>query len=152
MIRTCEAGHPPVRLASRTRCPACERRRDAARPSRNARGYDAQHYAARAALAAQIYGAGGTVPCGYGCGTRVSADTMVAAHLVDGRPEMGWIAACRSCNERAKGGGSPGRASAGAAPAPWQSDVRPGFRVFPAAGGDRADVGPRAPQGAHVAR
>ena len=100
------------------------------RPSRQARGYDAQHYAARAALVSQISDAGGTVPCGYGCGTRVTSDTMVAAHLVDGRPEMGWIAACRSCNERAKGGGSLGRASAGAAPAPWQSEVRPGFGVF----------------------
>jgi hypothetical protein len=155
VIRTCAAGHPPVRLASGSRCPACARRREATRPSREARGYGREHAAARRALVALCAERGG-VPCAYGCGTLLAADTLVAAHVVDGRPDLGWTAACSRCNERAKhadrGGGRPWQRTAGATPAPWQSGVRPGFRVFRAADRERADVGPRAPQGAHVAR
>jgi hypothetical protein len=47
VIRTCDNGHPPTRVSSGTRCPACERRC----PSRQARGDDATHQRARAALA-----------------------------------------------------------------------------------------------------
>jgi hypothetical protein len=133
VIRTCEAGHPPVRLASGSRCPACDRVREARRPSREARGYGREHAAARRALVA-LCNERGTVPCAYGCGTLVTAETVVAAHVVDGRPDLGWTASCARCNERAKhtdrGGGRHGSAPRGATPAPWQSGVRPGFRFF----------------------
>lgn len=155
MIRTCEAGHAPVRLQSGARCPACARRREASRPSREVRGYGREHAAARRALVEECTERG-AVPCAYGCGTLVTAETVVAAHVVDGRPDLGWMPSCRRCNERAKhadrGGGRSQNGRSGATPAPWQSGVRPGFRVFWADDGDRADVGPRAPQGAHVAR
>lgn len=43
--------------------------------------------------------------CGYGCGTLLMPDDdWVAAHVVDGQPEYGYIAACPTCNERAKNG------------------------------------------------
>lgn len=99
MIRTCDNGHPPVRLLSGTRCKSCERRRGTTR----ARGYGARHQAARRAILQTIADAGGSVPCGYGCGTRLTADTVIAAHIQDGRPDLGWMASCRSCNERHKG-------------------------------------------------
>lgn len=128
MIRTCDNGHPPARIPSGTRCPTCERRR----PSRHARGYDVLHQRARAALLQQVADAGGSLGCGYGCGTRVTNQTMVAAHVVDGDPSAGWLAACRSCNERAK------RRGWGGMPEPTdpahtrarQSEVRPGFGRF----------------------
>ena len=128
MIRLCDNGHPPTRVASGTRCAACERRR----PSRQARGYDALHQAARRALLQEVVDAGGTLPCGYGCGTRVTTDTMVAAHVVDGQPAHGWMAACRSCNERAKRRGWGGMP---APPDPANTRAshlapRPGFRRF----------------------
>ena len=133
MIRTCEAGHPPVRLASGTRCPACARRRETSRPTRQERGYGAAHLAARRALL-DLCRERGAVPCAYGCGTLVTVETVVAAHVVDGRPDLGWMASCRSCNERAKhadgGGGRPQDVRAGATPAPWQSGVRPGFSLL----------------------
>ena len=108
MIRTCDNGHPPARVLSGTRCAACERRR----ASRQARGYDAVHERARAVLETTL-----PTPCAYGCGTILrSAAEMVAAHVVDGDPTAGWVAACRSCNERAKprgwGGIEKGRAAA----------------------------------------
>ena len=94
MIRTCDNGHPPAHVASGTRCVVCERRR----PSRQARGYDAVHERARAVLATTL-----PTACAYGCGTVLrSAAEMVAAHVVDGDPTAGWVAACRSCNEHAK--------------------------------------------------
>lgn len=98
MIRTCDYGHPPVQLESGTPCRACQRRRDAARPSPAARGYGAEHQRARRALVATL-----PVPCAYGCGA-VLADPsqMVAAHVRDGDPGAGWVASCRRCNERAK--------------------------------------------------
>ncbi len=103
MIRVCDYGHPPVRLESATPCRACQRRRDAARPSPAARGYGAQHQAARRALVATL-----PVPCAYGCGAvlRVPGD-MVAAHVRDGDPDAGWVASCKTCNERAKRSRSP---------------------------------------------
>lgn len=85
-----------------TRCPPCDARksrlREAGRPSRYARGYDSAHYRARMALALTLPDA-----CGYGCGRMLHRDgDWVAAHVVDGDPSAGWVAACRSCNERAK--------------------------------------------------
>ena len=123
MIRTCDNGHPPARVRSGARCAACERRR----PSPNARGYDAVHQAARRALLATL-----PAPCGYGCGTRVTIQTMVAAHVVDGDPSAGWVAACRSCNERAKRRGWGGIEEGGGAAntRARQSEVRPGFSLF----------------------
>ena len=88
MIRTCEAGHPPVRLQPGARCPACARRREATRPSREARGYGREHAAARRALV-EMCRERGAVPCAYGCGTLVTPQTLVAAHVVDGRPDLG---------------------------------------------------------------
>lgn len=83
------------------RCPPCaaklERHRDAARGSRQARGYDSAHDQARVSLRASL-----PAPCGY-CGRLVVADgRWVAAHVVDGKPEYGWMAAHHDCNERAK--------------------------------------------------
>ena len=128
MIRACDHGHPPTRVASGSRCAACERRR----PSPNARGYDALHQRARAVLLQQVVDAGGSLPCGYGCGTRVTITTVVAAHVVDDDPSAGWIAACRSCNERAKRRGWGGIEEGGEAAntRARQSEVRPGFSLF----------------------
>ena len=119
MIRTCEAGHPPVRLQSDARCVACARRRESSRPSREARGYGREHAAARRALVAMCRERG-AVPCAYGCGTLVTADTVVAAHVVDGRPDLGWMPSCARCNERAKhaDGGGVGPGTGGRAPHP----------------------------------
>lgn len=64
----------------------------------NGRGYGRSHQAARAALKRELPGY-----CGYGCGTTLMPDdNWVAAHVVDGDPSAGWLASCRSCNERAK--------------------------------------------------
>lgn len=64
------------------------------------RGYGYSHQAARGELKVMLPG-----ECGYGCGTILYPDSdWVAAHRVDGRPEYGWLASCRSCNEQAKGG------------------------------------------------
>ncbi len=146
MIRTCDNGHPPARVLSGTPCRECERRR----PCRQARGYDAAHGKARGVLLSTL-----PAPCAYGCGTVLrSATEMVAAHVRDGDPSAGWVAACRSCNERMKRRGW-GSASEGTPPASTrarQREARPGFGAFRAAGGDRRDVRPEAPQGAHVAR
>lgn len=74
------------------RCPAH------ARPtSRETRGYGTAHREARRRLGESM-----PAPCGYGCGTILTAATFVAAHVIDGDPSAGWIASCRSCNERMK--------------------------------------------------
>lgn len=68
------------------------------RGSRQQRGYDVLHDRAKAVLRK-------TLPayCGYGCGTLLRPPARwVAAHVIDGRPEYGWMASCPSCNERAK--------------------------------------------------
>lgn len=75
-----------------SRCPRHQR------PGTTARGYGTEHQAARADLARTL-----PAPCGYGCGTTLTPDgPWVAAHVIDGDPTAGWIASCRSCNERAK--------------------------------------------------
>lgn len=81
-----------------TRCPVHRSARWAHRGTTASRGYGAAHQAARRTLASMLPG-----PCGYGCGTTLyPGDDWVAAHAVDGQPEFGWLASCRSCNERAK--------------------------------------------------
>lgn len=75
------------------RCPAHRRTND-----REARGYGTAHIDARKSLAATL-----PAPCGYGCGTQLTPDgPWVAAHIIDGDPNAGWIASCRPCNEQAK--------------------------------------------------
>lgn len=77
-----------------TRCP------DHQRPSsREKRGYGTAHREARRRLAEQL-----PAPCGYGCGTTITEATFVAAHVIDGNPTAGWIASCRSCNQRMAAG------------------------------------------------
>lgn len=96
MRRPClECGTP----TEGTRCPTHRKAWDRGRrPTATRRGYDRDHRAARAALRDGLPGL-----CGYGCGTLLFPDgDWVAAHRVDGQPEFGWLASCRSCNERAK--------------------------------------------------
>lgn len=70
------------------------------RPPTAARGYGAAHQRARRQLAATL-----PAPCAYGCGRMLERDSdWVAAHVVDGDPDAGWVAACRRCNELAKRG------------------------------------------------
>ena len=97
MQRPCiERGCP--NLTPRTRCPAHERERDARRGSSTQRGYGAEHQRARERLRATL-----PAPCGYGCGVILWPNgRWVAAHVVDGNPDAGWIASCLRCNERAK--------------------------------------------------
>ena len=122
MIRTCDSGHAPARVVSGTPCRECERRR----PSRQARGYGAAHQRARALLLTLL-----PTPCAYGCGTVIiTASDLVAAHVVDGDPSAGWQASCRSCNERAKGRGTPSEGQGDGSTRARQSGVRPGFAVF----------------------
>lgn len=94
-----EAGLDCGALSTGPRCRACSRAWDRRRrPPARARGYDRDHERARAALRM-------TLPalCGYGCGRGLQPDgAWVAAHVVDGNPSAGWIAACYTCNERAK--------------------------------------------------
>lgn len=81
-----------------SRCPTHRRAWDRRRPTATQRGYDAEHRAARAELRNYLPG-----PCGYGCGRLLMPDgDWVAAHVIDGNPNAGWLASCRSCNERAK--------------------------------------------------
>jgi len=124
VIRTCDNGHPPARVPSGTRCAACERRR----PSRQARGYDAAHNRARAALAAML-----PAPCACECGAVLDAGSdWVAAHVVDGDPSAGWAAMCRPGNERMKRRGWRST-SDGVAPAGTRARLlalRPGFSPF----------------------
>jgi hypothetical protein len=79
------------------------------------RGYGAPHQQARASLAA-------TLPqhCGYSVddprcpGTLITAaERWVAAHVLDGHPEHGWMVAHPECNERAKGTGRGGGVETG---------------------------------------
>jgi hypothetical protein len=82
-----------------SRCPTHRRGWERTRrPTATKRGYDVSHRRAREALKAELPGG-----CGYGCGTLLMPDgDWVAAHVVDGAPEFGYIASCRTCNERAK--------------------------------------------------
>ena len=94
----------PLPACLEPRCPnlAVERGRCALhRRTTSQRGYGIGHQRARDALRASL-----PTPCGYGCGRVLQPDgDWVAAHVVDGDPAAGWIAACPVCNERAKGGG-----------------------------------------------
>jgi hypothetical protein len=148
VIRTCDNGHPPARVLSGAPCRACERRR----PSREARGYDAAHQQARRVLLTTL-----PTPCAYGCGTLLrTAEEMVAAHVVDGDPSMGWVASCRSCNERAKRDrwGRPSGGARGATTRARHLAPFPGFRPVPPApptgaqGASSAATGPPAGTGA----
>lgn len=96
MKRPCiEPGCPAY--TERTRCVEHERQRDRRRGSRQQRGYDRTHDAARRSLAADL-----PAECGYGCGTVLHPDdTWVAAHVVDGDPTAGWMVSCVRCNQRA---------------------------------------------------
>lgn len=70
------------------------------RQTTSERGYDRDHMAARRALGRHL-----PAPCAYGCGTILHRGSRwVAAHVVDGEPARGWVAACAPCNERAKHG------------------------------------------------
>jgi len=80
------------RLSYRTRCPAHPLIKTAQR------GYGGDHQRARAGLQTML-----PAPCAYGCGAWLTpSGDWVAAHVVDGDPSAGWVASCRSCNERAK--------------------------------------------------
>lgn len=98
MTRVCDSGHAPVRVRSGDRCRECSRARSARRGSPTRQGYGMDHKRARLGLLETL-----PVPCAYGCGRVLSLPSeMVAAHVVDGRPEYGWQASCRRCNELAK--------------------------------------------------
>ena len=84
------------------RCPTCDlahrRAYEATRPSSAVRGYGHAHRQARARLAETL-----PASCAYGCGRVLTADgDWVAAHVVDGDPGAGWVAACPSCNAKAR--------------------------------------------------
>ena len=83
---------------NRTRCSICSSRKERQRGSPTRRGYGTAHQKARADLKAFLPGF-----CGYGCGRLLYPDgKWVAAHVVDGDEDAGWIASCAGCNERAK--------------------------------------------------
>lgn len=63
------------------------------------RGYGRAHQSARDALARTL-----PAPCAYGCGVILRpGDRWVAAHVIDGDATAGRVAACLTCNQRAKG-------------------------------------------------
>ena len=87
-------------ITAGTLCDTDRKRREnqRTRPSAHARGYNTEHRNARNELKR-------TLPayCGYECGTLLTPHSdWVAAHAVDGAPQFGWVASCRSCNERNK--------------------------------------------------
>ena len=84
----------------RGRCERCRR-------TTRERGYGVPHERARETLLATL-----PAPCGYGCGRLLLPDgDWAAAHRVDGNPAAGYLASCRTCNERAKGTGRGGHRS-----------------------------------------
>lgn len=102
MLRPCIERLPDGRACPeatpRTRCPRHERERERARGTTARRGYGSAHQSGRRALAATL-----PAPCGY-CGVVIlQGERWDAAHVVDGRPEMGLVAAHPACNQRAKG-------------------------------------------------
>lgn len=88
-------------LTPNTRCPRCtaaeSRRRESQRPSAAERGYDAAHVRARRLLGARLPG-----PCGYCARVIEPSERWVAAHVRDGDPTYGWVAAHPACNVRAR--------------------------------------------------
>src|SRR3990167_1518619 len=103
MVRSCLGyrGHPCPwgRLLARgSRCPDCARAAERARrPGTTARGYGATHQRARKRLALTL-----PAPCGYCRELVLPGSAWAAAHVVDGDPTRGWMAAHGGCNERAK--------------------------------------------------
>ena len=93
-LPACRESRCPNRAVDRGRC-ALHRR------TTSQRGYGIGHQRARHTLRATL-----PAPCAYGCGRILRPDgAWVAAHVVDGDPSAGYVAACPPCNERAKGGG-----------------------------------------------
>lgn len=91
-------------LTTTTRCSfharEHERARGRARGTSTSQGYDGAHKRAKAALRGML-----PLPCGY-CGSTITqAQRWDAAHVVDGAPEYGYVAAHPACNQRAKRGG-----------------------------------------------
>lgn len=85
-----------------SRCKACVAKRERTRGTPSQRGYGAQHQAARKALAEGLPDLCGRGLPGY-CGKMIRrGEAFVAAHVVDGDPTRGWVAAHPGCNERAK--------------------------------------------------
>jgi hypothetical protein len=92
---------PQAERAMNRRCVICGQLSNAPRcpthRTRQARGYGAAHTRARRTLVAAL-----PIACAY-CGALVlTADTLAAAHVIDGNPNAGWQPAHRICNERAK--------------------------------------------------
>jgi hypothetical protein len=84
-----------------TRCAACTRthnqQREHQRGNATARGYGTTHRHARQQMAATL-----PAPCGY-CGHTIWPDQRWdLAHVIDGDPTAGYIAAHPICNQRAK--------------------------------------------------
>lgn len=79
------------------RCRACASGRDRERGTRQERGYDAGHDAARRTIAASL-----PMPCLYCHQVIDPGERFDAAHVVDGRPEYGTAPAHPRCNQRAK--------------------------------------------------
>jgi hypothetical protein len=87
-------------IVTQGRCPPCAQSRERERGTTTQRGYGVQHQRVRVALGDIL-----SAPCGY-CGTTiVKGEPFVAAHVVDGQPEHGWMHAHALCNARARQGG-----------------------------------------------
>jgi hypothetical protein len=87
-----DGGRCPGLVRSGSRCPRH-------RATTSERGYGSPHQAVRSRLAATL-----PAPCGY-CGTVIQpGERWDAAHVVDGRPEFGYVPAHPRCNQRAKAG------------------------------------------------
>jgi hypothetical protein len=95
MRKPCIQCGAPIATGSH-RCDLCKIVRS--RPSAWSRGYNTAHKQARADMVGAL-----PTPCGYGCGKVLAHESeLVAAHVIDGNPDAGWLPSCRSCNERAK--------------------------------------------------
>jgi hypothetical protein len=89
--RPCIVPQCPNLVTTGSRCPAH-------RGTREQRGYGAEHRAARRRLATTL-----PAPCGY-CGVRIAqGERWDAAHVRDGRPDLGYLIAHPLCNQRARG-------------------------------------------------
>ncbi len=87
-------------LTTGSRCPQHRAQQERQRGTTTQRGYGSQHQTERQRLEATL-----PQPCGY-CGVLIIAgDRWDAAHVEDGRPELGLMVAHPQCNQRAKGRG-----------------------------------------------